>query len=262
MSDDEVGSYAVVEIDNLTVYRGNQVAVDRVSFQLFSGTNTAIIGPNGAGKTTLIKAILGLIPAESGQIRIFGRPLNQLGKRWEKVGYIPQKFSFDRYFPLTVEELVSLALPNSGFWRLATPVTLPRQSRDRKILAQKALVQVNLESQSSQRIGTLSGGELKRVLLAYCLAVPRQLIVLDEALAEVDATGEVEFANLLNQLQREQGFAILQISHDLDLVSQYCDRVLCLNRKIICQGSPRETLSTDNLKSIYGSNQVRYLHSH
>ncbi|MEL7038895.1 MAG: metal ABC transporter ATP-binding protein [Cyanobacteria bacterium J06592_8] len=252
IDDDELGSYAVLEIDNLTIRQGNQVAVDRVSFQLFSGTNTAIIGPNGAGKTTLIRAILGLIPAESGQIRIFGRSLKQLGKRWEKIGYLPQKFSFDRYFPLTVEELVALALPNSGFWK----------SRDRKILSQKALVQVNLESQSRQRIGTLSGGELKRVLLAYCLAVPRQLIVLDEALAEVDATGEIEFAELLNQLQREQGFAILQISHDLDLVSQYCDRVLCLNRKIICQGSPRETLSVDNLKSIYGSNQVRYSHSH
>ncbi|MFY7805666.1 MAG: metal ABC transporter ATP-binding protein [Limnoraphis robusta] len=248
----EFGSQSIVKVQNLTIRRGNYLAVDGVSFQLFSGTNTALVGPNGAGKTTLIRAILGLIPYESGQVEILEKPLNLLGKRWDKIGYIPQKFSFDRYFPLTVEELVALALPKSMFWK----------SREKKISVQSALVQVNLENQSKQRIGTLSGGELKRVLLAYCLAVPRHLIVLDEALAEVDATGEVEFAELLNKLQREQGFAILQISHDLDLVSRYCDRVLCLNRKILCQGSPRETLSTENLQEVYGSTQIRYFHSH
>lgn len=249
---EEFGSQSIVEVKNLRVLRGNYVAVEEVSFQIFSGTNTAIVGPNGAGKSTLIQAILGLIPYHSGQIEILGKPLNQLGKLWDKIGYIPQKFSFDRYFPLTVEELVALAFPKSMFWK----------SRERKISVQKILVKVNLEYQSHQRIGTLSGGELKRVLLAYCLAVPRHLIVLDEALSEVDATGEVEFAELLNQLQREQGFATLQISHDLDLVSRYCDRVLCLNRNIICQGSPRETLSTDNLQAVYGSTLIRYFHSH
>ena len=252
ISNKTFGSQSVLEVENLTVRRGNYVAVDQVSFQLFSGTNTAIVGPNGAGKSTLIRAILGLIPYDSGQVEILGKSLNQLGKRWEKIGYIPQKFSFDRYFPLTVEELVTLALPKSYFWK----------PRERKILVQKVLVKVNLEHQSHQRIGTLSGGELKRVLLAYCLAVPRHLIILDEALAEVDATGEIEFAELLNKLQREQGFATLQISHDLDLVSRYCDRVLCLNRKILCQGSPRETLSNENVQEVYGSTLIRYFHSH
>ncbi|MGB3190094.1 MAG: metal ABC transporter ATP-binding protein [Limnoraphis sp.] len=252
MSSKKFGSQSVLEVENLTVRRGKYVAVDQVSFQLFSGTNTAIVGPNGAGKSTLIRAILGLIPYESGQVNILGKSLNKLGKRWEKIGYIPQKFSFDRYFPLTVEELVALALPKSMFWK----------SRERKISVQKVLVKVNLENQSHQRIGTLSGGELKRVLLAYCLAVPRDLIILDEALAEVDATGEIEFAELLNKLQREQGFATLQISHDLDLVSRYCDRVLCLNRKIMCQGSPRETLSNENVQEVYGSTIIRYFHSH
>lgn len=248
----EIGSQAVLDVQNLTVKLGNYVAVDGVSFEIFSGNNTAIVGPNGAGKSTLIRAILGLISYESGRINIFGKSPSKLGKQWEKIGYIPQKFSFDRYFPLTVEELVALALPKSSFWK----------SRERKISTQKALVKVNLENQSHQRIGTLSGGELKRVLLAYCAAVPRQLIILDEALSEVDAKGEVEFAELLNKLQREQGFAILQISHDLDLVSRYCDRVLCLNRKILCQGSPRETLSNQNLQAVYGSSLIRYFHSH
>lgn len=248
----EIGSQAVLDVQNLTVKLGNYVAVDGVSFEIFPGTNTAIVGPNGAGKSTLIRAILGLISYESGRINIFGKSPSKLGKQWEKIGYIPQKFSFDRYFPLTVEELVALALPKSSFWK----------SRERKISTQKALVKVNLENQSNQRIGTLSGGELKRVLLAYCAAVSRQLIILDEALSEVDAKGEVEFAELLNKLQREQGFAILQISHDLDLVSRYCDRVLCLNRKILCQGSPRETLSNQNLQAVYGSSLIRYFHSH
>lgn len=245
-------SQAVLDVKNLTVIRGNYVAVEEVSFQLFPSTNTAIVGPNGAGKSTLIRAILGLLPYQAGQVEILGRPLNQLGKGWASISYIPQKFPFDRSFPMTVAELVALALPKRLFWR----------RRERQIAVQKALVKVHLESQQNQPIGTLSGGELKRVLLAYCLAVPRQLLILDEAMAEVDATGEAEFAELLNQLQREQGFAILQISHDLNMVSHHCDRVLCLNRRLMCQGRPSDTLSPRNLEVVYGSSFTQYFHSH
>ncbi len=251
MTNVQSNQHPVLNVQNLTVVRGNYVAVDQVSFQLFPGSNTAIVGPNGAGKSTLIQAILGLIPSQSGTIEILGRKIQKLGKGWQAIGYIPQKFSFDRSFPLTVGELVSLALPKSLFWG----------GRKRKLAVQSALVKVHLEHQAKQPIGTLSGGELKRVLLAYCLAVPRQLLILDEAMAAVDAKGEAEFAQLLTTLQQEQGFAVLQISHDLDMVSHYCDRVLCLNRSIHCQGKPSSTLSTENLTAVYGSDLTRYFHA-
>ncbi|MGL5081348.1 MAG: metal ABC transporter ATP-binding protein [Microcoleaceae cyanobacterium] len=242
----------ILSVSHLTVVRGTYTAVEDVCFQLFSGANVAIVGPNGAGKSTLIQAILGLIPYQSGEVEILGRRINQLGKYQQSIGYLPQRFTFERSFPLTVAELVSLALPRQLFF----------QGRQRQIAVQTALVNANLEHQAKQPIGTLSGGELKRVLLAYCLVIPRQLLILDEAMSEVDIAGEAEFSKLLIQLQKEQRFAILQISHDLDMVSRYCDHVLCLNRRIICQGEPGTILSDQNLSRVYGATSTRYFHHH
>lgn len=113
-----------------------------------------------------------------------------------------------------------------------------------------------------QPIKGLSGGEIKRVLLAYCLVRPRQLLILDEAPAGLNYRGEVEFYQLLNQLKLEQGWAILQISHDLDMVSRHWDQVICLNRSVICQGEPEIALSPENLMNVYGPEFTRYHHSH
>ncbi|MGK7922298.1 MAG: metal ABC transporter ATP-binding protein [Trichodesmium sp.] len=240
----------VIDVQNLTVVRGKYQAVESVSFQIFPGSNTAIIGPNGAGKSTLIQAILGLISYQSGYVEILGRQIKDLGKHWQKIGYIPQKLPFDRSFPLSVAELVSLGSPQRGLMK----------SREKLISVEKALLQVNLQNQAKQPIGSLSGGELKRVLLAYCLVQSRQLLILDEVMAGIDPTGEVEFAELLANLQKEKGFSIVQVSHDLDMVSRYCDQVICMNRRLLCHGKPSVTLDEDNLNEIYGESFTRYFH--
>ncbi|WP_036487222.1 metal ABC transporter ATP-binding protein [Myxosarcina sp. GI1] len=243
----------IITVRNLSVMRGEYLAVDNVSFELLPGTHTAIIGPNGAGKSTLIKTILGLIEARSGEIRLFDGTGKQSKRLKQEVGYIPQKFSFDRTFPLTVLELVGLGLNRKQWWYSS------KRKRER---IYQALEQVHLTKQARQKIGTLSGGELKRVLLAYCLVVPRRLLVLDEALAGVDATGEIEFAILLNNLKQEHNWTILEVSHDLDLVSRYCDSVICLNRRLLYRGSPQTTLTSENLLQIYGSLVSPTCHHH
>ena len=234
----------IVTVENLSVMRGEYLAVDNVSFELLPGTHTAIIGPNGAGKSTLIKSILGLVEKRSGKIRLFNSTGKQLKRFKPEIGYIPQKFLFERTFPLTVWELVALGLNSKQWWY---------SSKGQREKIYQALEQVHLTKQAQQKIGTLSGGELKRVLLAYCLVVPRRLLVLDEALAGVDATGEMEFAALLHNLKQEQNWTILEVSHDLDLVSRYCDSVICMNRRLLYQGSPSTTLTPENLLQIYGS---------
>ena len=233
----------IVTVKDLSVIRGEYLAIDNVSFELLSGTHTAIIGPNGAGKTTLIKSILGLITPHSGEIRFFDGTEKKSKRFKQEIGYIPQKFPFERTFPLTVSELVSLGLNTKKWWYF---------SKQKQQIIYQALEQVHLIKQAKQKIGTLSGGELKRVLLAYCLVVPRRFLVLDEALAGVDATGEIEFANLLNNLKQEHNWTILEVSHDLNLVSKYCDSVICLNRRLLYQGSPNTTLTPENLLQIYG----------
>ena len=244
---------AIVKVRNLSVMCEEYLALDNVSFELFSGTHTAIIGPNGAGKTTLIKSILGLIEKKAGEIKLFNSTGKKLKRSKQEIGYIPQKFPFERTFPLTVSELVGLGLNNKKWW-------YNRKGQRERIY--QALEQVNLIKQAQQKIGTLSGGQLKRVLLAYCLVVPRRLLVLDEALAGVDATGEMEFAALLNNLKQEHNWTILEVSHDLDLVSRYCDSVICMNRRLLYQGSPSTTLTPENLLQIYGSLVSPTCHHH
>ena len=236
-----------ITVRNLTVRRGNYLALDSINFDLLPGTRAAIIGPNGAGKSTLIQTILGLIPSTSGKVTIFGCEGKKLKQLQPKIGYIPQQFPFDRSFPLTVSELVSLGLPKQSWF------SRNKQNKQKYCAVQEALARVNLHQKAKQKIGTLSGGELKRVLLAYCLVVPRRLLVLDEALAGVDRTGEAEFAILLNELKEELGWTILEVCHDLNLVSNYCDRVFCLNRKLFAQGLPNVTLTPENLLQVYGS---------
>lgn len=249
----------VLKVENLTVYRGNYLAVRDVSFELKSGTDTAIIGPNGSGKSTLVQAILDLLPKSSGKVEIFGRSWKRLGSWRHFIGYIPQQFIFDRSFPISVSELVGLGWSGETSFQLSR--FWERNWEKEKAIA-KALQRVNAYHLRQQAIGTLSGGELKRVLLAYCLVSPRKLLVLDEAFAGIDISGEADFYYLLNELKNEQGWTVLQISHDLDMVNSNCDQVICLNQTVVCSGQPEAILSPQNLLATYGPTFSRYQHHH
>ena len=249
----------VLVVNELTVYRETYAAVQNVSFTVPAGMDTAIVGPNGAGKSTLIQAILGILPRRSGEIFVLGQALSPKGRLpaeiREQIAYLPQNFLFDRRIPITVKELVGL-----GWDRLG--IQLPwTGGRARRHAVQQALTQVDALHLRHKLVSALSGGELKRVLLAYCLVRPRRLLILDEAPAGLDVRSESEFYRLLHQLKKEQGWAILQISHDLDMVRRSCDRVLCLNRTLLCQGTPDNSLTPENLSLAYGSEFVRYHHA-
>ena len=249
----------VLVVDGLTVRRETHLAVQNVSFSLQPGTDTAIVGPNGAGKSTLIQAVLGILPRQSGEVVVLGHSLSPKGylpaEVRQHIAYLPQNFLFDRRIPITVSELVGL-----GWDRLGLQLPwVGRRSRHQAV--RQALTQVDAWHLREQLVSGLSGGETKRVLLAYCLVRPRSLLILDEAQAGLDALGGADSYRLLYQLKQEQGWTILQISHDLDMVRRSCDRVLCMNRMLLCQGTPDHTLTTENLSLAYGSEFVRYRHS-
>ncbi|MEN9240993.1 MAG: metal ABC transporter ATP-binding protein, partial [Thermostichus sp. DG02_3_bins_51] len=236
---------AVLVVEGLTVYRGSRLAVQNVSFVLRAGSNMAIIGPNGAGKSTLIQAILGILPRQCGQVWILGEPLRLSGYLPEQVrqqvAYIPQSFQFSGSMPMTVAEFVALG------WGMLRP-RLPWVGRvARRQAVKEALERVGALHLLAQPLGQLSGGETKRVLLAHCLVWPRRLLILDEAPAGLDARSEGDFYQLLEEVRQTLGWSILQISHDLDMVSRHCDQVICLNRSLIHQGSPQTTLAPEVL---------------
>ncbi len=252
----------ILKVEKLSVKKGNYLAILDVSFELLPRTNTAIVGPNGAGKSTLVQAVLDLIPRTTGNVEIFGRPVTRLGHLCHQLGYVPQHFIFDRSFPISVSELVGLGWVKQGNRERIFSQNLWQRNQEKATAVTSALRRTDTYHLRNQAIGTLSGGQLKRVLLAYCLVMPRRLLILDEAFAGVDVQGAADFYTLLNELKQEEGWTVLQVSHDIDMVSRYCDRVICLNQTIVCTGVPEVALSPQNLLATYGPGFSRYQHNH
>jgi zinc transport system ATP-binding protein len=251
----------VLEVSSLTVARGpGKPAVDRVSFSLRADTDTALVGPNGAGKSSLVQAVLGILPRQSGEVRLLGAPLSRQGRLpsavRSQVAYLPQHVHVRGRFPLSVNEFVALGWEPSG---LRFP-GLGRRGQAAAVRA--ALACTDTTSLATRLISDLSAGQWKRVLLAFCVVRPRRLLVLDEAQAGLDPQAADQFHRLLFDLRRREGWAVLQISHDLDIVRRTCDRVICLNRSLRCEGTPDHALSPAQLERLYGRAYVPYHHHH
>jgi len=250
----------VLEVSELSVRRQGATVVDRVSFQLGAETDTALVGPNGAGKSTLVQAILGIVPRTGGEVRLLGHRLGAAGELpaavREQVAYLPQTLTPPGRFPLRVDEFVGLG------WHRVGP-SLPWRGRQacRRAVA-LALEKTGCSPLAGRLLSDLSIGERKRVLLAFCVVRPRRLLLLDEAQAGLDARAAEQFHTLLFSLRRSEGWTILQVSHDLEMVRRTCDAVLCLNRSLRCSGHPEHALSPVQLERLYGTAWVPYHHQH
>jgi zinc/manganese transport system ATP-binding protein len=257
-----MGSPPVVQVQNLSVLRDGLLAVDGVSFSLTPETDTALVGPNGAGTSTLVAALLGLLPRSGGSVRILGQELGSAGELprsvRSQIAYLPQTLALQGRFPLTVNEFVGFGFDLPGL-NLAW---LAGGSRGRRQAIQQALQRTGCADLGDRLLSELSGGQLKRVLLAFCVVRPRRLLVLDEAQAGLDVSSSEQFHQLLLELRRQEGWTVLQVSHDLEMVRRSCDQVLCLNRRLRCSGSPDHALSPDRLLELYGPNVVPYRHQH
>lgn len=228
---------AAVRFESVTVERGGVSILDRVSATAPKGSCTAIIGPNGAGKTTLLLALL-------GEISYQGRILTPGNGGHPRIGYVPQRLTFDRGMPLTVSEFLAMGFQKKPLW-----FGIAKGVRRRSL---EALALVKAEHLAGRRLGALSGGELQRVLLALALLQEPDLLVLDEPSAGVDFRGELIFCELLDSLRRAKGFTQLMVSHDLATVTHHATHVICLNRKVAAEGPPRQTLTGENLTAIFG----------
>ena len=218
--------------------RGGIRILDAVSAIVPLGSCTAIIGPNGAGKTTLLLALLGELSFQ-GRISFPG----YAGKR-PRIGYVPQRLSFDRGLPLTVSEFLALGFQAWPLWFGVSP--------KRRKKATATLKQVRAEHLLNRRLGAISGGELQRVLLALALQQDPELLVLDEPAAGVDFQGEYVFCELLDNLRLSEGFTQLMVSHDLPTVTHHATHVICLNHQVAAEGPPRQVLTPANLSAIFG----------
>ncbi len=242
------GDFAL-RLSNVSVSLGGREILSGVSFTPAVGRLNAIIGPNGAGKTTLFRAILGLVPY-SGRIE---RGRTRDG-RLLRLGYVPQRLDFDRGIPLSVLDFLCCGLQRRPLW-------LGHRRKARRIAAE-SLERVGGRGWEGRALGKLSGGELQRVLLAAALAQEPDILLLDEPAAGVDVVGEELFCDLLGSLQRERAYTMLLISHDLSIVTQHAEYTVCLNQKVHCQGATVETLTAENLKTLYRQDVALHGHAH
>jgi zinc transport system ATP-binding protein len=235
------GLAPLLRVEHLTVCLGTERILDDVSFTIEPATITAIVGPNGSGKTTLLKALLGLVPHEG---LITWAP-------GTSIGYVPQRFSLPEGMPLTVREF--FLLKADRFWR-------PSPDFDSSCHLQ--LEGVGLSPGLLDRaVASLSSGQMQRLMLGWALVGHPDVLLFDEPTASVDVGFRETLYALLAGLRQTFRTTILFISHDLQIVWRYASRVLCLDRRLICQGSPDSVLNPDVLKSLFGDVTL-YRHHH
>lgn len=231
----------IIETKNLSFnYNGIPVLSD-INISIPEGKFVSILGPNGAGKTTFLKIVLGLIKNYSGTITVFGKKPTEVEPAL--LGYVPQFKTMDRKFPAIAIELVASGLIKKWPWNIRGKS---------KNLAYEALALVKSEHLAERSLSTLSGGELQRVCLARSIVRNPKLIVLDEPATGIDAIGEADLYNLLEDYQKKSGTTILMITHDWHVAHHHSDYVLLLNRNQIAFASPKEALSENNLRIAFG----------
>ena len=228
----------ILKVKNLNVELDNDKIIENLSFEVKEREIFTILGPNGAGKTTLFRALLGLI---SYQGEIIWNPKDV------KFGYLPERLSRSKFkeLPISVRE----------FFRF-------KETSDEKIL--KMLKSVGLEDPKilEKSPGDLSSGQFQRMLIGWSLIGDPQVLLFDEPTTGIDIGGEETIYSLLHKFWNERNLTILLITHDLNIVYKYSTNVLCLSKKTICSGPPREILTPENLEKLYGTKIKFYKHTH
>ena len=240
----------LLEVRDLTVRYGETSALENANLSLQSGEFTAVIGPNGAGKSTLLKAILGLIPVSSGEIR-FSSDLDQ--KSTQAISYVPQQQSLDWSFPVSVRDVVMMGRTGRIGW-LKYP-----GSADRRIV-QESLEKADIVNLASRPVAALSGGQRQRVLLARMLARESQILLLDEPLTGVDAVTQTAIFELLER-ERQAGKALVMVTHDLENAAKWCSSLLLVNRRVIASGPPELVYTPQNIEATFSSSHLNHVHA-
>lgn len=224
-------------------YRNGHTALRDATFQIPRGTITALVGVNGAGKSTLFKAIMGFVPASSGQIRLLGKSVKE-ALAANLVAYVPQSEEVDWAFPVLVEDVVMMGrYGHMGFLR--RPRAADRAAVD------TALSRVGMSEFRHRQIGELSGGQRKRVFLARSLAQDGQVILLDEPFTGVDVKTEEQIVALLREL-RDEGRVMLVSTHNLGSVPEFCDRTVLVKGTVLAYGPTDEVFTRDTLEEAFG----------
>lgn len=234
--------FCCTKIEDLNVIRGKTEIIRDVNMHIYCGELTALIGPNGAGKSTLLKAIIGEIPSQGNVLF-----LNSEGKRKTRplVGYVPQRWNFDPGSPVSVSDLFAATQSRLPVWLVGT-------TRVRRRIID-VLSRVHGEHLIDKSLGNLSGGEMQRILLALAMDPVPDLLLLDEPVSGIDINGKQLFYQIVSELRKKYHLSIILVSHDIELMGQFADRIVFLNKTVQCIGTPEEVLNDPKVVGTFGS---------
>jgi len=234
-----VTDYAI-QVRNLTVSYGPKPALLDVSFLIHTGELVGIIGPNGAGKSTLMKAILGFVERDIGEVYIFGKPVEQTRGL---VAYVPQRGTVDWDYPVTVYDVAMMGrYGHVKWWQNPT-------KEDHQIVS-NALEMVRMSDFKDRQIGQLSGGQQQRVFMARALAQGAKILLLDEPFAGVDAATESAILDVLTEAKRA-GITLVVVHHDLATASEYFEKLLLVKQRLYAAGPPELVFKQELLTEVY-----------
>ncbi len=229
-----------IKVKNLGVHFGSETILQDINLHIHCGTITEIIGKNGAGKSTFVKALLGEVK-HTGDIEY--RNIEGGDKKNLRIGYVPQNLNIDKSTPMSVYDLFAS-------FCFKVPVLI----KSKKIYAKvkDALEEFEAEDLIDRPIGTLSGGQLQRVLISMAVMDKPKLLILDEPVSGIDSSGMKVFYDKMKYLKENYDMAILIVSHDLEYVYKYADNVMLLDNTVVAYGSPRDVYATKAFDDIFG----------
>ena len=231
----------ILDVHDMTVAYHHKPVLWNIDVTFHEASLIGVMGPNGAGKSTFIKAILGLVPRASGEVRLFGQPLSQVRKR---IGYVPQRESVDWDFPISVFDLVLMGTYGQLGW-------FRRPGKKEREWAMTCMKDLCIEALARRQIGQLSGGQQQRAFLARALAQRADLYFMDEPMSGVDAGTEQAVFQLLQKL-RENGKMVIVVHHYVRSAPQYFDQIMLLNTRLVAVGPTTEIFQQSNLQRTYG----------
>lgn len=238
----------LIQLDDVSFSYGRIPVVKNINLSIGKGEFLGIVGPNAGGKSTLLKLILGLLQPDKGKITVNGLPPQQ-GRA--KIGYVPQYPTFLRDFPINVQETVLLGRLRDTRW-------YGRYLKHDYEMSEKVMKEIEIDDIQYQSIGSLSGGQLQRVLIARALVSQPEILILDEPTANIDMRMEEDIFGLLKQFNDHM--IIIVVSHDIGFISGYVNRVACLNQTLVCHST--EEISGKTIEGLYGTPVRMIQHAH
>ncbi len=246
----------IIEAKNISVNYGSSEVLKNISFGIEKGDFVGLAGSNGAGKTTLVKALLGLLPLTTGEIELFGENEERFND-WQKIGYLPQKFStINALFPATVEEVIALGLLSTK--KFPKRITATDRKKARALMAE-----LGITEQAKKMLSELSGGQQQKVLLGRALISEPEVLIFDEPSTALDPNSRDAFFKLLQTLNQEKGITIILITHDTGYIGKYANKLLYIDRELIYFGKFSEFCADHKMKSYFGEHEQHIIcHQH